>query len=445
MSKLEDALTDLVDASDDPMARSKHSQFFEKIASAGYTPRTDIENPEVEYVLRQLRLANTTTGRQRREHALVCEDNIGNAFQGQTFSLAQLHQSIRDTLAHQYGDERADEDFPRFVASSKEPKRLAYFKDRRMSEEQAQALTLSLSFYTGLQGGTDGSQQSSRGANAAIRCGNMLDLEDGQKDIIVRILPILYHTVNALSNIPYYFGECSRFVDLDTEELQNYQPGTVFAWMQFSSSKKGTGGAADFKERNTKFHIYSVTGRPIQQFSNYPEEDEVLFLPFSTFLVTAVKSKGNQNHIYVRQIECGQSKQTVVWCDHHIFEEDWENKALMEYACGQNLDVRFVCKPTTDLAMSWLNSPFAEMCVAKTDGLRIITNMNRTNEKHPAPGADFIKQAGSIFKKAACPIMCFTSSKQAATDKIKRECGSVAPNVQVTTTSREAANFISFA
>ncbi|CAF1573273.1 unnamed protein product, partial [Rotaria sordida] len=115
--------------------------------------------------------------------------------------------------------------------------------------------------------------------------------------------------VKALSHIPYYWGYVTRACQLKDDELQLYTTGALITWIQFSSSKKGKKVAtnADFAGRNTFFKIYSLTGRPIQQFSNYPEEDEVLFLPHSTFLIFkhTISHHGTQHTIYMRQVELG--------------------------------------------------------------------------------------------------------------------------------------------
>ena len=58
-------------------------------------------------------------------------------------------------------------------------------------------------------------------------------------------------------------------------------------WVQFSSSSYGT--LTDyFAARNTRFIIYSLSGRCVEDFSNYQGENsetEVLFKPFSHFIV----------------------------------------------------------------------------------------------------------------------------------------------------------------
>ena len=171
--------------------------------------------------------------------------------------------------------------------------------------------------------------------------------------------------IRALSYIPFYWEYVTRACQLTHDELQLYVPGSLISWIQFSSSKKGKKvvGSDAFKYRNTLFKIFSLTGRPIKQFSNYPEEDEVLFLPHSTFLVFNRKvhyAGGGKHVIYMRQVELGLCQWSVLLVDDKIFQEDWENKSHMEYAAIKALDinVHFIPKSSASSALSFLKSVF---------------------------------------------------------------------------------------
>jgi hypothetical protein len=265
-------------------------------------------------------------------------------------------------------------------------------------------------------------------------------------------LPIFYFMVGALAQIPYFFGECSRCAQLDINELAAYTPGAVVAWTQFASSKKGSATASAFQDRNTVFHMHSMTGRHIAYFSDYETEDEVLFLPFSCFLTVGKFEDGPTTHIYLRQIEFGSSNKTCLWVDDHIFEEQWENKGHMEATCAANVNenIHFVCKPTTELAVSWLASPLAEATTKPwnafqvDDHFRIVTDMTRNNESSPGDaGARLVAEV--INLGYTCKILVFTSDKKAAEEKIKKVCrGTIPSNVKVTITAAETRRFISF-
>jgi hypothetical protein len=235
---------------------------------------------------------------------------------------------------------------------------------------------------------------------------------------------ILYYLVKALSQIPYYWGYVTRACQLKDDELKLYTPGALITWIQFSSSKKGKRVAtnADFAHRNSFFKIYSLTGRPIKDFSNYPEEDEVLFLPHSTFLVFkhVVSHHGSQHTIYMRQVELGLSAWSVLWVDDNIFDQDWGNKEHMEYAAAKELNknVHFIPKSSTESALSFLRSPFGQI-LKNRDTFRIVTDMHRDNEQ-PAnnAGSRFIKRLRQLGFRNRCFV--FTMHKDTC-DKILRD------------------------
>ena len=112
----------------------------------------------------------------------------------------------------------------------------------------------------------------------------------------------MFYLVQGLSLIKFYWGTVSRRVQLSDEELADYKSGVLISWIQFSSSMKGTSAPTVFQGRNTEFTIQSLTGRGIQEFSNFPQEDEVLFLPHSSFMVLKVKVIGSINYIHMEQV-----------------------------------------------------------------------------------------------------------------------------------------------
>lgn len=50
---------------------------------------------------------------------------------------------------------------------------------------------------------------------------------------------------------------------------------------------------------------------------------EVLFKPFSHFLVLKKERKDDTLHIYMREISVGQSSLNVLWVDDKIFTPEW--------------------------------------------------------------------------------------------------------------------------
>uniref|UniRef100_A0A8C3XAD9 NAD(P)(+)--arginine ADP-ribosyltransferase n=1 Tax=Cyanoderma ruficeps TaxID=181631 RepID=A0A8C3XAD9_9PASS len=77
------------------------------------------------------------------------------------------------------------------------------------------------------------------------------------------------------------------------------QPGQRVRFGQFTSTSLSNKTAQRFG-RGTRFGVHTCHGVDIQQFSNYPWEEEVLFPPFETFEVTEVAQDGCSTWIWLR-------------------------------------------------------------------------------------------------------------------------------------------------
>lgn len=75
-----------------------------------------------------------------------------------------------------------------------------------------------------------------------------------------------------MSKLPYYWGTCCRMAEMNDFVWESYLPGNIINWTQISSAKEGSEPPKHYSERNTKFIIYSATGRNIAFFSNFPNE-----------------------------------------------------------------------------------------------------------------------------------------------------------------------------
>jgi hypothetical protein len=116
-----------------------------------------------------------------------------------------------------------------------------YFTGKGLSQDDAQAAALALSFYTGIK-----SEAVSYGASLVARQANAQVIEENTRDEMNEAAVILFYLVKALSYIPYYWGYVTRACRLTDSELQLYMPGCLITWIQFSSSKKGKEVAANF-------------------------------------------------------------------------------------------------------------------------------------------------------------------------------------------------------
>ncbi|UJR18313.1 hypothetical protein I4U23_005215 [Adineta vaga] len=426
-------------------AAGNHDGSDDKQESAN-TNFTMMESEEMEYFLESATLLRKTAVGELtndREHRFVYEDNFNPALLTMVKKQASFQQLKK---VCRYYEKQKDVDTEKVMAEHlyRTEQSAPYFKNMGLSSDDSQGAALALSFYTGTK-----SELVSRDANIIARHANGEVIENKTVEEMHEAAVILYFLVKALSNIPYYWGYVTRAVTLTDEELKLYIPGCLVTWIQFSSSKKGKEVAAgfDFSMRNTVFKLYSLTGRPIGQFSNFQNEDEVLFLPHSTFFVFRHDTDyhGSQHIIYMRQVELGLCEWSVLWVDDRIFHEKWQNKSDMESAAtrSMNLNVHFIPKTSTESALSFLRSPFGQRLKNK-DKFRIVTDMNRENEKpvHNA-GARFIKAVRRLGFKNAC--MVFTSDQRKAEQILRSELNSTdLSRVAVSDRTKDLRSFVNF-
>ncbi|NXP94464.1 NARE ribosyltransferase, partial [Passerina amoena] len=77
------------------------------------------------------------------------------------------------------------------------------------------------------------------------------------------------------------------------------EPGDIVRFGQFTSASQSETTAKDFGSA-TVFQVHTCHGVGIQQFSNYPDEKEVLIPPFETFEVIKVSQEGERARIQLR-------------------------------------------------------------------------------------------------------------------------------------------------
>ena len=344
------------------------------------------------------------------------------------YTLNDLKNAIRNFTEN-------DTEYPWHIAQMNE--KYKEMKTNNLSIEEKKGCALALSYYTGFKGNSD---RSSRNTNVLIRGQNLFTKIEKWNDG-KQFYPVLYFLTKALANLPFYWGYTVRCVDTNKEILKKYEPGTVITWLQFSSSKIGKEPAPGFSGRNTWFHIYSFSSREISQFSIYSTEKEALYSPFSHFLVFKKEYRNDKTMIYMRQIEIGLYINNIIWTDDNILNSNWENKDLMEKAYSIKRDLKIIPKISTECALSFLKS-FKPFIMGKTVKYKVITDMNRSNEKesHNA-GARLVKymQDHNFYN---IEIMIFTSSSEDAKKELKKLGVKMNNYIKVTTSPSEALQFL---
>ena len=191
------------------------------------------------------------------------------------------------------------------------------FKTDRLSIEEKKACALAISYYTGSKLNSD---RLSQNTNAVLRSTNSKKLVDGWYEG-EKFYPIIFYLTKAISSLPFYWGYTLRCIDLSREQAFSYEPGVVITWLNWSSSSMGKEPQV-YSDRNCYFHIYSFSSRDIADFSNFTNEKEALYPPFSHFLVFKNEIIGSHHHIYMRQIEIGLYPNNIIWVDDNILNKD---------------------------------------------------------------------------------------------------------------------------
>ena len=304
-----------------------------------------------------------------------------------------------------------------------------------VSGEDALKLSLALAVYTGSE-----SETLNMNCNMQLK-EFFLNQERNFADRNCRVLN--GYLIKALSHLPFYLGMCMRCVELSIEDINEYEPGKIITWLQFSSATISLQPLNFCKNRNTRFIIFSVKGRDISKFSLLESEKEILFLPYSHFLVYWKEKKSSITYVYLRQIDLGISTMNILWVDDRIFDPNWENKLHMERANQMNPRIKFIPKISTRCALAYLSSIWGNRQKQKRDcRFRIISDLNRPGEPDPEnAGAIFISEVLKL--EFTCPIMLFTSSVPRGRAALQSK--NVNPDkVIVTSSPSEALLFLQF-
>jgi len=132
-----------------------------------------------------------------------------------------------------------------------------------------------------------------KGINRTLRSGKAADKE--------KYGPFIQVMKNGLGKLPNYKGQVTRFTTWSKGSIKRLKIGAIRSLKAFTSSSKKKGFTWNGK---TKLIIQSTKGKFIGMMSQYPSEEEVLFMPNSKFKVTKVvpaKSEGQKDVVYMTQ------------------------------------------------------------------------------------------------------------------------------------------------
>lgn len=395
-----------VDVDDEPNLVPTHDTIRSLIAKCNKFPSTGEKSyltPHIESFMKSCKI------NPHKDSSQYLQKLDGTASKGKLYA-AIKHFAENTKLRKDVGGEKTIATHEQKLREN--PKRVSTFVERGMSNEDAYCSAFALSFHTGFKHVADDKESVSVGIN--------LDDESDKHYSMIE-----HYLLKAVNTIPYYWGSCTRTLNLNTDEQQFYQEGAIIRWNNFNAAGKGDKAATNFSDRNTYFHIWSLTGRNITQFSNYPEEEEILFPPGSTFLVVKKKNPGvwsKKTYIYLRQVELGHSENPILWVDDCVFNDSTENKMIRETAStrGVGNNIHLIPKVSTQEALDFLDSEFGK-AIKFSRTFRIITDMNRPEEKNGKfAGALLLKKIRE--KGFEQKILIYTMNKPNAITAIKAYC-----------------------
>eukprot|EP01012_Entosiphon_sulcatum_P059042 TRINITY_DN8330_c0_g1_i2.p1 TRINITY_DN8330_c0_g1~~TRINITY_DN8330_c0_g1_i2.p1 ORF type:complete len:793 (+),score=103.75 TRINITY_DN8330_c0_g1_i2:28-2406(+) len=125
------------------------------------------------------------------------------------------------------------------------------------------------------------------------------------------------HLIRALLKLPDYSGTTYRGSCLPMHGTERYVVGSVVVENSFLSSSTSADVACQFAhtgQRNRRavlFKIQSLRGKLISQCSAFPQEDEILFLPFTRFRVISVGESGPVPVIVLEELVADVSQERV--------------------------------------------------------------------------------------------------------------------------------------
>ena len=287
----------------DPQMRVQHCCYVQLVGRIpDYTKKAshkEFQSEKVEnYIDQAILYQNVTQLRQKRDEYAVVEDDFGTTL---TEMLSDRKKPSYESLVAACRKFDAEDVIQIHLLTSETSYK--HFLNKGIVENEARAYAFAIAFYTGAY-----SEMVNINANLFARRWQRNKATNAENvEVDGNAALIMYYLIKGLSHIEFFWGISERYVKMTEKDLKDYQPGEILTWLQFSSSNKVIDKDSKhlqwFKERNTKFVIASLTGRSIRQFSNCAQdEDEVLFLPHSTFLVCRREYTNWKYTIYLRQV-----------------------------------------------------------------------------------------------------------------------------------------------
>ncbi|KAL4503992.1 hypothetical protein ABPG72_022622 [Tetrahymena utriculariae] len=255
-------------------------------------------------------------------------------------------------------------------------------------------------------------------------------------------IPYLREFINSIKHLPYYEGKAYRGIKDFTYQNFDYKVGNYVTWKNVISFSKSEKQARKFSsQEGALFEVKVISAKQIFPVSIFEEEQEVLLLPFSCFLVESIhKQKGSPMIIKMKEICVPRSIQVVIWVD-----DNPNNNYKYAYKIEkQNPNVSIVfCKSTFE-AERILNQ-FKWIAHLEKFAIRVISDMVRVEEDGKTNQYAGIQLVELFFKqlKYNTEIMIFCNNVEQA-NKILLEKNFLNARIAVTNQEDKVIKFALF-
>ncbi|EAR92421.2 polyubiquitin (macronuclear) [Tetrahymena thermophila SB210] len=233
-------------------------------------------------------------------------------------------------------------------------------------------------------------------------------------------LPYLREFTNSIKYFPYYQGKAYRGIKKFTYQKFNYQIGKYVTWKNIISLSISEEQARKFSsQEGALFEVDVISAKQIYPVSIFKDEQEVLLLPFSCFLVKSISQQENGPMVIKMQEICvPRSIQVVIWVDDNPIN----NYKIASQIEIQNPNVSIVFCKTTLEADRILNQ-FKWIAHLEQSAIRIISDMVRIEEDGKTNQNAGLELAELFFKqlKYNTEIMIFCSNVEQANKNLKEK------------------------
>ena len=155
--------------------------------------------------------------------------------------------------------------------------------------------------------------------NLYFKLNQSLRKRNGNELIIWR--DYIYYLLSALDKVPKYSGHVTRGIDIELPK-EKYSKNKNVVWNAFSSCSKKEEVAKSFLKNTGSLFVLDIeNGCLISEYSSIPNEDEVLILPNSEWIVTLTMSQFDPPLYHLKQKETTQPLWMIDHGKYEVIEE----------------------------------------------------------------------------------------------------------------------------